>query len=153
MMRWLRRHQIPVFLLLLVIATWGALWVVYDYGSPVYQYLKTVGTEPIDGWGAPELNRLCLRFEPAEANAPIKPETAARTARNAYPAAYVRQVVLVSEHDTCNGGYAKLAWAVALEWPRNGLAPLPSGLAPAKGIVVIDAVSGTTIARHVVGYP
>jgi len=43
-MRWLKRHQIPVFLLLLVIATWVALWVVYDYNSPVYQYLKTVGT-------------------------------------------------------------------------------------------------------------
>lgn len=153
MIRWLRGHQIPVFLLLLVIATWGALWVVYDYNSPVYQYLKTIGTQPIDGWSAPELNLLCLRFEPAEANAPIKPETAAQTARRTYPAAYVRQVVLVSERDTCNAGYPKLAWAVAMEWPRNGLAPLPSGLSPSRAIIVIDAVSGSTIANHKVVLP
>jgi hypothetical protein len=153
MTRWLRRHQIPVFLFLLVIATWGALWVVYDTRSPVYQYLKTVGSQPIDGWSAPELDVLCLRFEPAEANAPIKPETAAQTARKAYPEAYVRQVVLVSERDTCHGGYPKLAWAVALEWPLNGLEPLPSGLAPSRAIVVVDAVSGATIAKHKVVLP
>jgi len=153
MIRWLRRHQIPVFLLLLVVATWGALWVVYDYNSPVYQYLKTVGTQPIDGWSAPELNLLCLRLEPAEANPPIKPETAAQAARKAYPAAYVRQVVLVSERDTCTAGYARLAWAVSIEWPRNGLDPLPSGVSPSRAIIVIDAVSGATIATHKVVLP
>jgi hypothetical protein len=67
--------------------------------------------EPFDGWSAPELNLLCLRFEEAEANAPTKPHTAAQTARKMYPAAYVRQVVLVSEHGICNGGYGKLAWS------------------------------------------
>jgi hypothetical protein len=127
--------------------------VVYDYGSPVYKYLKTVGTEPIDGWSAPELDQLCLRFEPAEANPPINPESAAQTARRAYPAAYVRQVVLVSAKDTCHGGYPKLAWAVSMEWPRNGLDPLPSGISPSRAIIVFDAVSGATIANHRVILP
>lgn len=153
MIRWLRTHQIPVFLLLLVLATWGALWLVYDYGSPVYKYLKTVGTEPIDGWSAPELDQLCLRFEPAEGNTPVKPESAAQAARRTYPAAYVRQVVLVSAKDTCHGGYPKLSWAVSMEWPRNGLDPLPSGVSPSRAIVVLDAVSGATIASHKVVLP
>jgi hypothetical protein len=152
-LRWLRRHQIVVFLSLLVFAVWGALWVVYDLRSPVYQYFKTVGTQQMDGWSAPELDLLCLRFEPAAANPPIKSEAATLTARKAYPAAYVRQVVLVSARDTCNPGYAKLAWAVALEWPRNGLAPLPSGVSPSRAIIVIDAVTGATLANRKVVLP
>jgi hypothetical protein len=153
MIRWVRRYQIPVFLLLLVVAVWGALWVVYDTRSPVYQYLKTVGTERIDGWTATELDQLCLRFEPSQANAPIKPEAAAQTALKAYSDAYVREVVLVSERDTCNGGLPKLAWAVSLAWSRNGLDPLPSGISPSRAIIVVDAVSGSTLANHKVILP
>jgi hypothetical protein len=153
MMRWLKGHQAAIFLVLLVFATWAALWVVYDYRSPVYKYLKGVGAEQIDGWSAPELDLLCLRLEPADANPPVKPEAATLTARRAYPDGYVRQVVLVSARDTCNAGYPKLAWAVSMAWPRNGLDPLPSGISPSRAILVIDAVSGATIANHKVVLP
>ena len=153
MIRWLRRYQLPIFLALLVVATWGSLWLAYDSRSPINQYAKALGTVQIDGWKAYELDALCLRLEPIDVSPPIKPEAAVQTANRAYPAAYVRQVTIVSARDTCGGG-SKLAWAVAMEWPANVLLrPLPSGIAQPKAIVLVDAVSGALISRHEVGLP
>ncbi len=154
MIRWLRRHQLPVFLVILVAATWAALWLAYDYRSPVYQIAKGLGTVQIDGWNAYELDAMCIRLEPAGAEPPVKVEAAMDAARRAYPAAYVRQVVVVSARDTCKGGYPKLAWAVAMAWPTNIITnPHPSAGAPQRAIVLVDGVSGALISKHVVGLP
>jgi hypothetical protein len=151
--RWLRLYQLPIFLVLLVGATWACLWLAYDTRSPVYQYAKSLGTVQLDGWKAYELDAMCIRLEPVDVSPPVKPEAAIQMANRAYPAAYVRQVALVSAHDTCSGG-SKLAWAVAMEWPANVLLrPLPPGIAQPKAIVLVDAVSGALISRHEVGLP
>jgi hypothetical protein len=152
--RWVRRYQLPISLVFLVAATWGALWLAYDSRSPIYQYAKGLGTVQIDGWKASQLDELCIRLEPVDAAPPIKPEAAAQIARKVYPAAYVRQVTIVSAHDTCNGGYPKLAWAVAMQWPANVLLrPLPSGISEPRAIVLVDGVSGAVITSHEVGQP
>ena len=146
-MRWLRRHQTAILLVTLVVVTWGALWLVYDYRSPVSQFLRGVGTVQLEGWSAYDLNTQCVRLE-ATNEAPVTTEqNAAVVAQKAHPDAYIRQVLLVSYRDTCKGGDAKIAWAVAFSWPIDSYAPLPTG-APPRAIVLVDANTGKIIANH-----
>jgi len=130
----------------MVAATWGALWVVYDYRSPISQFLRGVGTVQMDGWSAYDLDTVCVRLEPATGTPTTTAENAIEVARSAYPGGYIREVLLVSFHDTCNGG-ERLAWAVAVSWtgPR---APAPTGGPRPRAIVLVDASSGQLMASH-----
>ena len=155
-MRTLRHFQLPIFLVLLVVATWTSLWLVYDASSPVYQYFRNAGSAQIDDWSATELSRICLRLEPAgQVTPPVKPDVAQSAALRDYPDAFIREIVLISATDTCATGvnYPKLAYAVVLEWPQDINDPLPTGQYAPKAIVIVDAVSGTTITRHLSGLP
>jgi hypothetical protein len=49
-LRWLRSHQTYIFLIVLAGVTWGTVWLIYDYRSPVNQYLRAFGSVQIDGW-------------------------------------------------------------------------------------------------------
>ena len=152
-MRWLSRHQGVVFLVGLVVATWVALFLVYDYRSPVFQVLKGIGTVQVEGWKASELDALCIRLEPSLAQPTILPEAAVALARRAYPNASIRQVTVVSVRNTCVDGDPKVAWAVALEWlPANG-APVPAHLSLPHAIVLVDGYSGAVISSQAVGLP
>jgi hypothetical protein len=152
-MRWLSRHQGVVFLLGLVVATWVALFLVYDYRSPVFQFLKGIGTVQVEGWKASELDALCIRLEPSLAQPTIVPDAAVALARRAYPNASIRQVTVVSVRNTCVDGDPKVAWAVALEWlPANG-APVPAHLSLPHAIVLVDGYSGVVISSQAVGLP
>lgn len=154
-MRWLIRHQLLVLLFLLVAATWGALWVVYDYRSPVSQFLRGVGTVQLEGWSAYDLDAQCVRLEdagPALGTPTATAATAGQVASNAFPSGYVRQILLVSFRDTCTGAAPRLAWAVAIAWPETARLPLPSG-GPPRAIVLVDAVTGTFIVSHAEGQP
>jgi D-alanyl-D-alanine carboxypeptidase len=66
------------------------------------------------------------------------------------PGASVRQVVLTSFRDTCNGGDPRLAWAVVMQWAAtadNTASPaLPTH--PPRAIVIVDATSGDVIASQ-----
>lgn len=150
-MRLLRRHQAAVFLVLLVAATWGALWLAYDYRSPFNQWVSGLGTVQIDGWTASELNSVCVRLEPVNIVPPAKADSAIQVAGKTYPGAYVHEVVLVSFHDTCSGASARLVWAVAMDWAGSAAAALPTGASPPRAIVLVDAATGTLLANHDVG--
>jgi hypothetical protein len=149
---WLRRHQLVVLLIVLVTLTWGALWVVYDYRSPVSQFLRGVGTVQIEGWSAYDLDAQCVRLEDAVGTPAATAETAGQVASSAFPSGYVRQILLVSFRDTCTGAAPRLAWAVAIAWPVATRVPSPSG-GPPRAIVLVDAVTGTFIVSHAEGKP
>lgn len=151
-MGWLRRHQIQVFLVLLVVVTWSTLWIVYDYRSPVSQFLRGVGTVQLAGWSAYDLDTQCARFEEADGTPNATAETAGQVARKTYPTGYVREILLVSFRDTCSGAAPRLAWAVAVAWPVTRNLASPSG-SPPRAIVVVDAKSGKLVVSHVQGQP
>ena len=147
-MRWFSRHQTVVFVIVLAFATWGVLWLVYDYRSPVNQYLRAFGSVQIDGWSYNDLDSLCVRLEPANGTPTATAESAGKAAAKAYPAGYVREILLVSFRDTCSGAHPLLAWAVAVSWPatvdeQSG----PTDYSP-RAIVLVDAKTGTLIASH-----
>jgi hypothetical protein len=149
-LRWLSRHQIPVLVVLLVVMTWGALWVVYDYRSPVSQFLRGVGTVQLEGWSAYDLDTQCVRLEEADGTPTATAESAGQVARKSYPTGYVREIVLVSYRDTCSGAAPRLAWAVAMAWPVTANLVGPTGASP-RAMVVVDAKSGKLIVSHAEG--
>ena len=146
-MRWLRRHQLPVLVVLLVAVTWGALFIVYDYRSPVSQFLKGVGTIQLEGWSAYDLNDICIRLEAGNGTPPITAETADSVALQVYPGRYVREVLLVSFHNTCTGAAPRLAWAVSMSASSASGAPSPTGSVP-RAVVILDAQTGQPITAH-----
>ena len=149
-MRWLSRHQIPVLVVLLVVMTWGALWVVYDYRSPVSQFLRGVGTVQLEGWSAYDLDTQCVRLEEADGTPTATAESASQVARKSYPTGYVREILLISYRDTCSGAAPRLAWAVAMAWPVTAN-PVGSTGAPPRAMVLVDAKSGKLIVGHAEG--
>ena len=154
-MGWLRRHQLTVLLAVFVAVAWGALWVAYDYRSPISQFLRGVGTVQIEGWSAYDLDTQCVRLEdagPVPAMPPVSATTAGQVAGKAFPSGYVRQVLLVSFRDTCTGSGPRLAWAVAVAWLLPSGAPATS-TGPPRAIVLVDAVAGTLIVSHAEGLP
>lgn len=149
-MRELRRHLTAILLVLLVIVTWTALFLVYDYRSPVSQFMRGIGTLQVEGWSAYDLDMQCVRLEATDGQPVTTEQNATQVAQKAYPDAFVRQVMLVSFHDTCKGGDPKLAWAVIFSWPIDSYAPAPTGPLP-RAIVLVDALTGKIIANHPVG--
>ncbi|MFI5259142.1 MAG: hypothetical protein ACHQ01_05975 [Candidatus Limnocylindrales bacterium] len=148
-MHWLSRHQTAVLLVGLVVAIWGSLWLVYDYRSPVSQFLRGLGTVQIEGWSAYDLDVVCVRIEPATDVPKATPDVAAQIARKAFPTGYVREVLLVSLKDTCHGGGPRLAWAVDMAWATS-IYGTPVG-GPPRAIVLVDATTGNLIASHAEG--
>jgi hypothetical protein len=148
---WLRRHQGIVLVAVLAAVIWGALWVVYDYRSPISQFLRGVGTVQLDGWSAYDLDAVCIRLEPPTGPPGTTAESAIGAAREAYPGGYVRDILLVSYRDSCYGGGSRLAWAVGFAWADPTGAPASTGPRP-RAVVVVDADSGQVItsrAEHV----
>jgi hypothetical protein len=150
-MHWLKRHQGAVGVIVVVAFAWATIWVVYDYRSPISQFLRGIGTVQVDGWSAYDLDTQCVRLEAAQAAPGTTPDVAISVANRVYPGAYVREVLLVSFHDTCNGGPAKLAWAVSMSWTDAPGNPLPTGGSRPRAIVLVDAFSGGLIASHAQG--
>lgn len=151
-MRWLSRHQTLVALLALVVAIWVSLWVVYDYRSPVSQFLHGIGTVQLEGWSAYDLDVACVRLEPPADTPKTQPDVAAGIARKAFPSGYVREVLLVSLKDTCSGGNARLAWVVDVAWVPGVNPPSSSGDQP-RAFVLVDALTGKPISSHAEGLP
>ncbi|HEY1168178.1 MAG TPA: hypothetical protein VGE81_04245 [Candidatus Limnocylindrales bacterium] len=153
-MHWLRRHQSVVLLVVLVVATWSALWLVYDYRSPVSQFLRAYGAVQIDGWSTNDLDALCIRLEPANGTPQAGADAAIAIASKTYAGGYVLEVLLVSLHDTCNGAEPRLAWAVAMAWAESSYAPtlLPGESRP-RAVVLVDASTGKLIVSHAEGLP
>jgi len=149
-LHWLSRHQTAILLLVLVVGVWGSLWVVYDYRSPVSQFLRGVGTVQIEGWSAYDLDVVCVRLEPASGAPKTQPDGATQIARKAFPSGYVREVVLASLKDTCHGGDPKLAWAVDVAWAA-GVYTTTSPSAQPRALVLVDALTGKLIASHAEG--
>lgn len=152
-MRWLRQHQTAIYLIAVVAVAWGSIWLVYDYRSPVSQFMRGIGTVQIDGWSAYDLDTVCVRLEPATIPPSTKPEDAIGLANKTYPGGYVREVLLVSLHDTCNGKAARLAWAVSMSWSDTPAAPLPSNGQRPRAIVLVDAITGKLLDNHAQNQP
>jgi hypothetical protein len=147
--RWLRRHQTAVGFLSLLVFVWVAAWMVYDYRSPVSQFLRGIGTVQMDGWSAYDLDTQCVRLEAASVPPTTAPEAAIAVANKKYPGGFIREVLLVSFHDSCTGSPARLTWAVSMSW-----ADLPgtaAGGSQPRAIVLVDAISGQLIAGHIEG--
>ncbi len=152
-MRWLSRHQTAVLLVSLVVVTWGALWLAYDYRSPVSQFLRGVGTVQLEGWSAYDLDAVCVRLEAANGTPSATADTAIQLARKTYPNGYVREALLVSLHDTCTGGDPTLAWVVAMAWPESAVGPAPSAGSQPRAIVLVDAITGKLMSTHAENLP
>ncbi len=147
-MRWLSRHQTGVLLAALVLVTWGALFVVYDYRSPVSQFLRGIGTVQVDGWSAYDLDTLCIRLEPAYVVPTSTAEGAIDVAHKALAGGYVRQVTLVSVLDSCHAAKARLAWVVSMTWSSADASAPPGSVPLKRAIVLVDAVTGQLIESH-----
>lgn len=143
----LRHHQTATLIILLVAVTWGAVFVVYDYRSPISQFLRGVGTVQLEGWSAYDLDTQCVRLETPDGSPATTAEAASSVARGAYPGGYVREVLLVSFHDTCSSASPRLAWAVALAWLTASGDPSPTGPRP-QAVVIVDAGTGQLVANH-----
>jgi hypothetical protein len=148
-LHWLSRHQTSVLLVALVAAVWGALFVTYDYRSPISQFLRGVGTVQLEGWSAYDLDSLCIRLEATPDVPRTTVENAIEVARKAFPDGDIREILFVSLRDTCNGTTApRPAWVVAMTQAGVDPAALLNGESPARAIVLIDAATGVEIARH-----
>ena len=152
-MSWLRQHQTAIYLIAVVVVAWSSIWVVYDYRSPVSQFMRGIGTVQIDGWSAYDLDTVCVRLEPAATTPSTKPEDAIAVANKTYPGGYVREVLLVSLHDTCNGAAARLAWAVSMSWADTPAAPVPTNGQRPRAIVLVDAITGKLLDNHAQNQP
>jgi hypothetical protein len=152
-LRWLGRHQAIVFVIVLAGAVWGALWLAYDIRSPINQYVRAFGSVEIDGWSYNDLDSLCIRLEPANGTPAAAAASAGLLAAKKYPDGYVREIVLVSLRDTCNGSAPVLAWAVAVAWPATADASPARGGSQPRAIVLVDAKTGELIASHALGQP
>ena len=147
-MRWLSRHQTAIVIVGLAAVLWGSLWLFYDYRSPVRQIMVGIGTVQFDGWSAFDLNLKCVRLEPASGTPATTADAAVKAALKAYPGGYIREVLLVTYSNTCtNNGHSKLAWAVSFAWTPPSDNPLPTG-PKARGIVLVDAATGSVIANQ-----
>jgi len=131
----------------LIALLWVSLWLVYDYRSPVRQFLTGVGTVPFDGWSAWDLNMQCVRLETASGTPATSAEAAGQAALKAYPGGYIREILLVTYSNTCTGGHSRLAWAVSMTWAPPSDNPLPTGPKP-RAVVVVDAASGRVVTGH-----
>ncbi len=138
-----------------MVATWGALWLVYDYRSPVSQFLRAYGTVQIDGWSTNDLDVAVHSTGAGRRHAPGRGRCRDRGSRaRPTPGGYVREVLLVSLHDTCNGADPRLAWAVAMAWATSSYAPtLPTGESGPRAVVLVDADTGKLIVSHAEGLP
>jgi hypothetical protein len=152
-LRWLRRHQAIVSLVVLVAAVWGALFVVYDYRSPVSQFLRGVGTVQMEGWSAYDLDAQCVRLEAGTATPVATPDGAIVVASKTYAGGYVREIALVSFHDTCSGANPRLAWAVDMAWTTTSRAAATTAGSQPRAIVLVDAITGKLIVSHAEGLP
>jgi hypothetical protein len=141
-----------VLLVLLVAAVWGSLFIVYDYRSPVSQFLRGVGTVQLEGWSAYDLDTACIRLEEADGTPSTTSVAAAQVAAKAYRTGYVREVLLVSFHNTCTGSDPQLAWAVAVAWQVTPEIALATA-APPRAVVIVDARTGAVILQHLEGQP
>jgi hypothetical protein len=144
-LRLLSRHQTAIGVVALVLFAWATIWMVYDYRSPVSQFMRGIGTVQIDGWSAYDLDIQCVRLEAAQTTPSTTPDVAIAAANQKYPGGYIREVLLVSFHDTCNAVPARLAWAVSMSWVDAPGAAVPSHGSPARAIVLVDAISGKLI--------
>lgn len=146
-MHWMKRHQTAIGLLAVVAFAWASIWVVYDHRSPVSQFLRGMGTTKVEGWSLDDLDAVCLRLEPATTPPSTTASAAIDVANNVYTGGYIREVLLVSMHDTCTGAVAKLAWVVSMSWSGLPSIPVTSGPGP-RAIVMVDAISGEMITSH-----
>ena len=151
-MRWLSRHQTIILVVVLVGVVWGALWLVYDFRSPVSQWFRAYGSAQIDGWSYNDLDAMCIRLEPSDGTPVATVENAGRLALKAYSGGYVREILLVSFVDTCSGAKPRLAWAVTVAWPV-ALDAAPGAGAVPRAIVLVDAKTGDFIVGRSVGQP
>ena len=151
----LKRHRFIWLFVGLLLSTLVALFVVYDVRSPFSQFVRGYGTVSVDRWTADELDAACIRLEPALGTPLLWADAAVPVATRVVPGANVREVVLVTFRDTCNGGKPRLAWAVVLQWAAAGdSAASPSVLTrPSRAIVIVDAVSGDLIVSRAESQP
>lgn len=137
-----------IFGMLLVVAViWGALFIAYDYRSPVNQFFRGYGTVSVDGWNINDLDALCIRLEPPDGTPVTSAAVAIGVAQNANPGGYAREVLLVSAHDVCGGATPHLAWVVPMAWPIPSRATLAPGSRP-RAIVLVDAKTGVLLLSH-----
>jgi len=151
----LKRHRLIWLFLGLLLSSLVALFVVYDARSPVGQFVRGYGTVSVDRWTADELDAACIRLEPALGTPLLWADAAVPVATQAVPGAHVREVVLVTFRDTCNGGKPRLAWAVVLQWAAAGnsaASPSVPTRSP-RAIVMVDAISGDLIVSRAEGQP
>jgi hypothetical protein len=151
----LKRHRLIWLFVGLLLSSLVALFVVYDVRSPFSQFVRGYGTVSVDRWTADDLDAACVRLEPAQGTPLIWADAAVPVATKAVPGAHVREVVLATFRDTCNGGKTRLAWAVVLQWAAAGdSAASPSALTrPPRAIVIVDAISGDLIVSRAEGQP
>jgi hypothetical protein len=151
----LKSHRLIWLFVGLLLSTLLALFVVYDHRSPISQFVRSYGTVSVDRWTADELDAACIRLEPAQGTPLIWADAAVPVAIGAVPGGRVREVVLATFRDTCNGGKPRLAWAVVLQWAAAGdSAAAPSALKRLpRAIVIVDAISGDLIVSRADGQP
>ena len=151
----LKRHRLIWLFVGLLLSSLVALFVVYDVRSPFSQFVRGYGTVSVDRWTADDLEAACIRLEPAQGTPLLWADAAVPVATRVVPGANVREVVLVTFRDTCNGSKPRLAWAVVLQWAAAGdSAASPSALTrPPRAIVIVDAISGDLIVSRAEGQP
>jgi hypothetical protein len=147
----LKSHRLIWLFAGLLLSTLLALFVVYDHRSPVSQFVRGYGTVSVDRWTADDLDAACIRLEPAQGTPLIWADAAVPVAVGAVPGAHVREVVLATFRDTCNGGEPRLTWAVILQWAASGDSAASSSgqLRQPRAIVIVDAVSGNLVTSRV----
>jgi hypothetical protein len=146
----MKRHQTVISFFAVIVFAWASIWVVYDHSSPVSQFLRGIGTTRVEGWSLDDLDAVCLRLEPATTPPATTASDAINLANKVYTGGYIREVLLVSMHDTCTGAFAKLAWVVSMSW--QGLPDIPPTNGPGpRAIVMVDAITGQMITSHALG--
>jgi hypothetical protein len=150
-----QRHRTAILVVLMALLTWCSLFVVYDYRSPVNQMLSGMGTVPLEGWTAHELDAACIRLEPPTRAPVLTADKVAAPAASIYPKAYVREVVLVTFRNPCTHAGPGLAWAVSLTWPppTNLTQAAIAARPPQRAVVIVDAISGGLVMSYAQGKP
>ena len=157
-LHWLRRHQsaaLLVLLVLLVVATWSALWIVYDYRSPVSQFLRAYGTAQIDGWSTSELDAACIRLEPASGT-PQAGADAALGGRRARPTPKATSGRSFWSRSATPATAPIRGWHGRCRWPgpTSSYAPRRTPGEPRpRAVVLVDAATGKLIVSHAEGLP
>jgi hypothetical protein len=154
-MRLLQRHRLIWLFIGLLLSTLVALFVAYDSRSPFSQFVRGFGTVTVDRWTAAELDAACIRLEPPIGMPTVWADAALPVASKAFPDGHLREIVLTSLRDPCNGGGPRLAWAVVLEWAPTTDLSASSGtlLQRPRAIVLVDAVTGDLITSRAEGQP